>query len=351
MVSIRVPVARRNERSFPPVLPSRAELVPFESAVLADNPLHDPARREVAVLRPPSGRTEGTPLLLLLSGYAGTGPGEMARRDAFAENLFQLFDRMVRSGACGEATLVAPDCYTSLGGNQYLNSSAMGRYDDHLVRELLPWAQERYRTGPVGVLGQSSGGFGALHLAFEHPGQFAAVGSSAGDMGFEYAYLADLAKACREFQKHGGPQPFLEHLFDEPMVLRGPTHSSGAALITLGMAASYSPIDRDPGAFELPCDWETAELDPRVWARWKAFDPVARAATDAGAAALRQTKLLIVTGSRDDEWYLDQGSRWFSAVARRQRIPVVHEEFDGGHFQRRPRFEAIFARMVAALRA
>ena len=351
MAAYRVPVHKRNERSFPPVLDRRAELLPFESEILADNPLADPARREVAVLRPPSGRTEGRPLLVLLPGYTGAGPAEMLRRDAYVENLFQLFDRLVRSGACGEATLVSPDCLTSLGGNQYVNSSAMGRYDDHIVRELIPWAKERFRSGEVGILGQSSGGFGALHLAFEHPGLFSAVGSSAGDMGFEYAYLPDLAKACREYQRHGGPEEFLEHLFDDPSVLKGPTHSSGAALITLGMGASYSPLDSDPGAFELPCDWETGEFDPRIWARWKAFDPIVRVAASSGAEALRRLRLLIVTGSRDDEWFLDQGSRWFAAVARRHAVPVVHEEFEGGHFVRRPRFEAIFSRMIAAMQA
>ena len=288
---------------------------------------------------------------MLLPGYMGAGPAELARRGPFEENLFQLFDRLQRSGACGEATLLSPDCLTALGGNQYVNSAAMGRYDDYVVQELIPWARERYRTEGVGVLGQSSGGFGALHLAFEHPGLFGAVGSSAGDMGFEYTYLPDLAKACREYQKHGGPEKFLAKLFEDPSILRGPTDSSGSALMVAGMAASYSPIEADPGAFELPCDWETSEFRPEVWARWKRFDPVARVAQPEGCEALRRAKVVEVTGSNGDEWFLDQGARWFAAVARRQGLDVVHEEFAGGHFVRGPRFSAIYPRLVGALRA
>jgi len=350
-MTLRVPVAKKTERSFVRPLGSRAEVVELESAVLADNPLRDPARRRVAVLKPPSGKTEGSPLLLLLPGYLGAGPNEMARSAPFEENLFELIDRLERTGACGEATVLSPDCTTALGGNQYVNSSAMGRYDDYLVKELLPWAKERYRTGALGVLGQSSGGFGALHLAFEHPGLFEAVGSSAGDMGFEYCYLPDFPKACREYQQRGGPEAFLAKLFEDPSVLKGPTHPSGAALITLGMSASYSPVDRDPGAFELPFDWTTSELDLRVWQRWKAFDPVVRASTPEGAAALRRLKLLMVTGSTSDEWMLDEGARWFASVARRSALPVVHEEFEGGHFVRIPRFTALYTRMVQVLRS
>ena len=351
MTPFRVPVHGRTERSFAPPLGARAQLVDLESVVLVGNPLGDPERRQVAVLRPPSGETEGSPLLVLLPGFTGAGPAELSRRAPFEENLFQLFDRLQRSGACGEATLLSPDCLTSLGGNQYVNSAALGRYDDYVVQELIPWARETYRTEGVGVLGQSSGGFGALHLAFEHPGLFGAVGSSAGDMGFEYTYLPDLPKACREYQRYGGPERFLEKLFADPTVLKGPTDPTGAALLVACMGASYSPVEADPGAFELPCDWETSELRPDVWARWKHFDPVARAATAEGAAALRRPGSVVVTGSTEDEWSLDQGARWFAAVARRQGLSVVHEEFPGGHFVRVPRFTSLFTRMVAALRS
>ncbi len=351
MTSLRVPPRGPASRVFPPGLGERAELIELDSDVLRGNPLGDPSRRQVAVLRPPSGRTEGAPLLVLLSGYGGAGSTELNRTGPFEENLFQLFDRLQRTGACGEATVLSPDCLTALGGSQYVNSSATGRYDDYVIRELIPWARDRYRTGPIGVLGQSSGGFGALHLAFEHPGTFGAVGVSAGDMGFEYCFLADLARACREYQRHGGPERFLAKLFEDPSLLKGPTSPAGAALLIAGVSACFSPIDGDPGAFELPCVWETAELLPDVWARWKRFDPIDRVGRPEGAAALGRAGLLAITGSTGDEWVLDQSARWFVAAARRQGLSLVHEEFPGGHFERSPRFTTLFTRLVSALRA
>jgi hypothetical protein len=72
-------------------------------------------------------------------------------------------------------------------------------------------------------------------------------------------------------------------------------------------------------------------------------------ATAEGKAALLRPRLVHVTGSTADEWMLDQGARWFAAAARRAGVPVVHDEFDGGHFTRNPRFTAIFSKMLAAL--
>jgi pimeloyl-ACP methyl ester carboxylesterase len=349
-MSYRIPRAQPAGPWPIPSLGERAELIPFESDVLRGNPLGDPSRRNVAVLRPPSGKTEGAPLILYLPGFAGSGPAELTRANAFEESLFQVFDRLQRTHACGEATVIAPDPTTALAGNQYVNSSAVGRYDDHIVDELLPWAQDRFHAGPVGVLGQSSGGFGALHLALEHPGRFAAVGSSAGDMAFDYCHVPEFPLACREMQKHGGPEEFLAALARDPTTIRGPHDASGAALIEIAAAASYSPDDAHPGQFDLPFDWRTSEIDPAVWRRWTAFDPVVRVATEEGADALGSLRRLHLTASRGDEWGLDQGARWFVAAARRHQVPVVHQEFDGGHFVRNPRFVSLFTGMVRALR-
>jgi hypothetical protein len=38
-----------------------------------------------------------------------------------------------------------PDCFTAYGGSQYLNSPAVGNYDDYLVQELVPYIDRTYR--------------------------------------------------------------------------------------------------------------------------------------------------------------------------------------------------------------
>ena len=60
-----------------------------------------------------------------------------------------------------------------------MNSAAVGRYEDYVAGELVELVDRRYapRPGRRAVVGKSSGGFGALHLAMHRPGTFGAVGS------------------------------------------------------------------------------------------------------------------------------------------------------------------------------
>jgi hypothetical protein len=348
---IRPPLDRRQPSSFPLPLAGTTGQASFESSVLKGNPWDDPHVRDLAYYLPPSGRTEGLPLLVHLPGFTGAGWMEFQRRGVFQESLIQLLDRLIRTGGCPEAVLIAPDCLTTLGGSQYVNSAATGRYADYVAKELVPWAREKFRTGATGVLGQSSGGFGALHLGAEYPDVFQAVGSSAGDAAFEYCYLSDFPRAFREYRKAGGPVQWMERLFSDPSTLKGYTDVSGSALNTLAMASCYSPSSESPGSFELPLDLGSGALRPEVWARWLAFDPVRRLSDERVQSAYRGLRSLHVTGSDADEWYLDVGARMFAAEATRVGVPVHHDEFSGSHFTRTPRFAALYPRMVRALAA
>ncbi len=347
--SVRPPLARRGPEYLHATVKGQIRSFSLESGILRENPWGDPSVRELSCYLPPSGVTEGRPLLVLLSGFTGAGWLDFQRANPFQEGLVQLFDRMVRQNLCSEAVVVSPDCLTSLGGSQYVNSSATGRYADYVVREVIPWARERFRTRGVGVLGQSSGGFGALHLAMEYPAEFQAVGSSAGDMAFDYCYLPDFPRVFRELRAAGGPERWLESIFEEPSRMKGPNDISGAVLDLLAMASCYSPTEGAAGCFDLPFDVETGALLPDVWSRWLAFDPIRRLADPAVQKALRSLRSVHVTGSAGDEFFLDVGVRMFAAEAAHRSIPVLHEEFPGGHFVRVPRFRSLFGRMVEVL--
>ena len=40
--------------------------------------------------------------------------------------------------AWGPVIVAFPDCYSRLGCNQYINSAAIGRYEDYLIQEIVP---------------------------------------------------------------------------------------------------------------------------------------------------------------------------------------------------------------------
>jgi pimeloyl-ACP methyl ester carboxylesterase len=324
-------------------------VLPFESSVLRGNPLGDPHERELAILRPPSGETEGKPLILFLSGFTGSGPVEARRETFLGIGLFRLLHDMMREKVCDEAVIVSPDAGTKLGGSQYVNSTATGKYADYVALEIVPWAKETFRTAHTGVIGQSSGGFGALHLAMEYPRLFESVGSSAGDMAFDVTISREFPRAVRTFQQSGGPERFLRDLYSNPAMLTGPFDPVGNALITLAMSACYSPRADDPGAFDLPFDLDTGELVPDVWKRWLQLDPVHRLREEETQSRLREMRLVHLTASLEDEWYLDLGARVFRHRAEIARVPLLHEEFPGGHFHSAPRYRSLFQRAIDTL--
>jgi pimeloyl-ACP methyl ester carboxylesterase len=351
MTSWRVPVEARTEAIFPGPMKGRAEVHRHESEVLRGNPWSDPANRDLSVYLPPSGRTDGLPLLVLLSGYSGAGYHQFQRGRFLDDSIVGRLDRLIRTGAAPEAVMVGPDCLTTLGGSQYLNSSATGPYESYVVDEIVPWVRERYRTGATAVLGTSSGGYGALVLALRHPEVFSAVGSNAGDAYFEYCYPPDFPAAFRELRRSGGPEAFLRRVLSEPVSGFGPASSAGKTLSTMAYASAYSPIDDEPGRFDLPFDLDTGALRPEVWARWLSWDPVRMVARPEYGDALRRVRLFLLLGGAKDEFGLDVSARILSDAARRHGAAVEFEEYDAGHFDRGPRYDVMIPRLLAALGA
>src|SRR5262245_19711393 len=187
----------------------RVEMLRFESEVLKGNAPGDPQVRTVPVYLPPSYDREPErryPVAYVLTGF--TGRGRMLLNDNLWNPPLDLRMDDLIAGGCGEMILVMPDCATRYGGSQYLDSSATGAYETHLVSELIPRVDARYRTladrDHRAILGKSSGGYGALVQGMRHPEQFGAVACHSGDMYFEYCYLGDVPKFCARVQNAGG---------------------------------------------------------------------------------------------------------------------------------------------------
>lgn len=324
----------------------RVEMHRVESEVLRGNPLGDPHVRELPVYVPPDA-TGPLPVVLLLAGFTGRGQN-MLETHPWKGGVVRRVDALMAAGELPPALLVLPDCFTRLGGSQYVNSSAVGRYEDHVVHELLELVERRHATRPGAraVMGKSSGGFGALHLAMRHPGLFQAVASISGDCHFEYGYAQDFLNGVRGLEAHGrDPRRFLE-AFEESHDLSGDGH---AALNLLAMSACYSPDPDAPLGFALPVDLETGERIEAVWRRWLAFDPVV--ACEGHADALRSLRLLHLEAGRRDEFHLQFSLRILARRLSDLDIPHEHVEHEGGHFGLDARVPGVLGRVLAALGA
>ena len=193
----------------------RIETVWFESAVLRGNPLGDPHVRRIPVWLPPSYDREPTkrhPVLYALTGFGSRGRG-LLNDHPWSPSLDDRLDALMAAGH-PECIVVMPDAFTRLGGAQYMDSTATGAYETHLVEELLPWVDANLRTLAEprhrALAGRSSGGFAALRLGMRHPDRFGALASHSGDLLFEYAYAPDFPRACSVLQEAGGLTRFLE---------------------------------------------------------------------------------------------------------------------------------------------
>ncbi len=323
----------------------RLEMRPIDSQVLKDNPLGDPHRRELPVYVPPGTESEGLPCVFILSAFTGM-PFPLMERHPWKLGALWKYEQAVLEGKVAPAVIVMPDTFTRLGGSQFVNSSAVGRYEDHVIEEILPFVQEHYApdTHRRIVVGKSSGGFGALHLAMHHPGTFQVVGSIAGDCHFEYGYGSEMLAGLREIEKQGGdPAVFLKNFF-ETQKLDGDGH---AALNLLAMAACYSPNPDAELGFDLPIDLHTGVRDAEVWRRWLAFDPVVACAEH--CEALRGLKGLYLEAGKRDEFHLQFSLRILVQRLNQLEVPHEHVEFDGGHFGMDSRFETVLPRLLGYL--
>lgn len=331
--------------------PSRVVQPHLTSQILADNPLGDPHVRPVPVYLPPGYDDEPDrhyPVIYMLTGYGGSGPLLLNLR-AWDESLPQQLDRLIGAGKMQPAIVVMPDCWTRYGGSQYLNSSALGNYEDYLVTEIVPFVDAEFRTldGPDhrGVVGKSSGGYGALVQGMHHPEVFGAVACHSGDMYFEFCYLGDIAKLQTNLQSYGG----WPKLRDDLLSIRPKNTKFYQTMGTLCYGMAYAPNAAVPEGFDMPIDPSTGALDEQVWQRWLTHDPVRKLDQPQFAEALQRMKLLYIDAGERDEFNLQVGARVFAQKLGALGIEHHHEEFPDGHFSIHYRYDTSLPMLSEAL--
>ena len=311
----------------------QGEIVCFEhqSKVLQDNIWSDPAQRDFHVYLPPGYSESGNAFVALwdFAAFTNAGPGHLNWRNR-GENLPQRLDRLIGSGELPPVVVPMPDCYSSLGGNQYVNSPSVGRYADYVVEELVPFLSRRInvidnREGR-GVFGKSSGGYGALVHAMYFPETWGGLASHAGDMGFEWVYRPEFPRTAAVLSElDGDPYRFLKNFW----LKKYPRSVDYSTLMTLAMAASYDPGDSPETAIQLPFDLHTCELDNFRWSQWLRHDPLNL--LESHVSQLTSLNMLYIDVGSRDQYNIQYGTRAF--IKRLEKLGVGHhfEEFDGTH--------------------
>jgi hypothetical protein len=331
-------------------LAGRVDELVLESQALAGNHLGDPTERPLWVYVP-SGYDENEdryPSVYVIQGYSGQGV-MWWNRAPFRESFPAAIDRMFATGEAPPAIIVYVDAWTAYGGSQFVDSPGTGRYHTYLCDEIVPFVDARYRTKAEaahrGIMGKSSGGFGAMITPMWRPDLFGGLATHAGDGMYECSYIPDFAKAVRHLRAYDGDIFAWWKDFNSRTAFT--KECDHVLVMLLGVSACFSA--RDDGTPELPFDGRTGRLREEIWAKWLALDPV-RMVPRYADALRTQRAIWIDAGTRDD-WYLDLAATAFRDELEKIGVTdVKFELFDATHMGIDYRYSQSLAYLAERLR-
>jgi len=164
--------------TFAPAAQAQSQLVTTQihSSSFTGSKIGISPDRKVSVYLP-AGYADGGrrfPVIYYLGYFFEDHTAPFANNDAKA-----LFDRAIRDKLIGGVIIVAADFSTPVGSSWYVNSPATGNWEDFMVRELVPYIDANYRTLATrdsrGLLGDGTGGYGAIRFAMLYPALFGSV--------------------------------------------------------------------------------------------------------------------------------------------------------------------------------
>jgi enterochelin esterase-like enzyme len=295
--------------------------------VLKSNMLGDPATRAVDVYVPRGHDGKGLPLLVDLVGFMAGGPVHTNWKN-FGENVPERLDRLIASGAMAPCVMAFPDCFTRLGGNQYVNSAAMGRWDDFLREEMVPFVESEFGCGGAGkrgLFGKSSGGYGSMVHVLLHPDFWSAAAVHSGDMGFELLYRHEFVPVLRALAKTPDIKAWVDGFWNAQKT----KDSDGHIIMIFAQAASFDPDPNGPYGIRLPVTLDTCEIIPDRWANWLKWDPLSMVETH--GEGLKQLKSLYIDCGDVDQYNLIYGARRMHRRLNEMGVAHTYEEFPDNH--------------------
>jgi hypothetical protein len=300
----------------------------IESEALKGNPLGDPHVRPLHVWTPED-TSRQYPAVYVIQGFSGTVDSWFNVApfvDSYSVEIARL---------APEAVVVLVDAFTAIGGSQFVDSPAVGRYHTYLCDDVVPFVDAQFPTLRArehrGIQGKSSGGYGAMITPLLRPDLWGALATHAGDALFETCYALEFPVAARALRDEyeGSYERFWE---DFRSRIAFSKKSDIVLIDSYAMAACYSA--NDDGSIEFPFDLATGELRPEIWERWLAWDPVRMARTKEHRETLRNMCGIWIDAGKSDDFNLDLGAEAFRREVVASGTPadaVRFELFEGTH--------------------
>ena len=297
---------------------------------LKGNLIGDPAAKTIGVYLPPDYKASEKryPVIYVLHGFGGDA-------NSLSKKVRWAMDGMIQNGEIKEMIAVFVDGSNKFGGSQYLSSATIGDYETYIVRDLVNFIDNQYRTIPHrnsrGITGFSMGGYGSMHLALKYPEVFSVVVAQASTYNFNDEWVELFTEvAGRVFALVDILQLFSEERLWEEFAKFSLPIRNGISYLA---AVAPNP-DKPPFYLDLP--YEVVSLLPlrfrrveEVWDRIVEND-IIHELDRFLTQPMRLKGIKLVHGNQDETAFVRQ-ARTLDRAMTNHGIAHEYEEHGGGH--------------------
>jgi len=303
--------------------------VTIESAALAKNLISEKTERTILVYLPPAydTSTKRYPVVYFLPGFG----------DRSMDTSSGDINRLIQGGTIQEMIIVVVPGDNRLGGSFYVNSPVAGNWEDFVVKEVVGYVDQHYRTvarvESRGISGHSMGGFGSLNIAMLHPDLFGAVYSLSPGL-FDENGLANSRMFNLEYSIH-------KFLDGEKAVLEKPEDQQLESALSMqdyfstayGLAFAPDP-QKPPFYFDYPYSESNGNLvrDDKVWKQWESgFGGITAKIPQYKDSFLKLKGIVVDYGTNDGNTWIIDGCIYFDQQLTAAGIPHEMAVHDGDH--------------------
>ncbi len=229
-------------------------------------------RKEFYVYTPPGyaqSPARRYPVVYLFRGHATEWINKEQDPSRAGRNVIDVYEELLAAGRVGPMLLVSPgsssDDNSVPGMATNFRSPGLtsavgigtGRFEDHLLREVIPYVDANYRTvanrNGRGVDGFSLGGFTSVKIAAKYPQLFRTVGAFDGTHFYADAAGTKVDAVRDPITFH---HPMFDPVFGSPRDTAYAAHNNGpnivcnstaAAMQSLAWFIQYGPREAEPG--------------------------------------------------------------------------------------------------------
>ena len=292
----------------------------MHSPSLEDNFLGDSPDREVSVYLPPgyySSPDKHYPVIYFLHSYTLDHTAFFGGYPWYTVDFKTICDDLIDSREIESVIVVSPNSYNKYWGSFYTNSLVTGNWADFIVRDIINYIDNNFRTLPQresrGLAGHSMGGYGTLWLIMNYPSVFNAAYMLSGHPELEELYL--------------------ENLRDNMIAASNAENLAGLdwrKVVCIAAAAAFAPDTLVPPFYaQFPLD-DSGVLIDSIWDKWLKHDPLYL--LPSYKDSLMQLKAIqFDVGTNDSDAGFITGNRNFSQALNDLGIPHTFEEYDGDH--------------------